>query len=112
MRVEENAPMIASAIHSRSSSPTRRTFTSASSLHGTQVLHCLNLFFRQVQDLGEGPFIVLSERRACAGVADRALSETESVVLVQPVAQERVRVCVEVRALCELRVVVEVAEVL
>ena len=66
----------------------------------------------EAEQVAEHPVVVLTERRARPVVAVGASAEPEAVALVEPVAHERVGERDEVLAVRELRVVVDVAEVL
>src|SRR6478736_7076097 len=56
--VDANAPVIASAIHSRSSGVTRRTSTGLSSLHRARLAQRRDLELVEAEDLQKGPVVV------------------------------------------------------
>src|SRR5262249_19540710 len=71
----------------------------------------LSLGRREPEQLAERPVVVLAQRRTRSRVAVGRVAQAEAVALIEPIAHVRVRVRDEVLAKRDLRVLVDVAEV-
>src|SRR5262249_36506336 len=83
----------------------------ASSLHSTRFLQRLNFGVAQTEHGTQSPLIVFTERGPGRFITARAGGGAETVARVDPVALDHMRMRLEVTTVRELRVFVEVGEV-